>query len=231
MPLTAEQKAAIETLKGVTAEDAEEFRNELQTANNAVVHHIYRRGFTEAESRWKPRAETAEAKVTEAETAKAEAERKLQEAEGKQPDVAKIHADWQKKYDADIATRDQQLEGERTARKTEREARKISDLRAHLTGLDPEYARFKASEAAGRLHVKDDGTVELREPGSEVPVNVPAGKTPHQVLAEEIVRAAPAALRTSNADTGGGVDGGGGGGKPTPEEVRKATEGTVNYTI
>lgn len=227
MPLTAEQKAAIETLKSVTAEDAEEFRTELQTANNAVVHHIYRRGFTEAEGRWKPRAETAEAKVTEAEAAKTAAERKLQEAESKQPDVEKIHKDWQAKLDASKA----ETEAERTARKAEREARKVSDLRASLTGLDPEYAKWKAGEHAGRLRTKEDGTVELLEAGSEVPVQVPTGKTPHQVLAEEIIRAAPAALRTSNADTGGGVDGGGGGTKPTPEEVRKATEGTLNYVI
>lgn len=227
MPLTAEQKQAIETLKSVTAEDAEEFRTELQAQNNAVVHHIFRRGFAEAEGRYKPRAEAAEAKVTEVEAAKAEAERKLTEAQSSQPDVEKIHKDWQAK----LTAKEQEVEAERNARRAEREARKLSDLRAHLTGLDPEYAGWKAGEHAKRLHVKDDGTVELREPGSEVPVNVPAGKTPYQVLAEEILKGAPAALRTSNADTGGGAGAGGGGATKTEDDFRKATEQTVHYAI
>lgn len=229
MPLTAEQKQAIETLKSVTAEDAEEFRNELQSANQPIVHHIFRRGFAEAEGRYKPRAETAEAKIAEVETAKAEAERKLREAEGKQPDVEKIHADWQAKLDAAKA----EAETERTARKAEREARKLSDLRAHLTGLDPEYARWKATEHAGRLRAKDDGTVELLEAGSEVPVQVPAGKTPYQVLAEEILRTAPAALRTSNADSGGGTGGGGGGGgdKLSVDDIAARKQASGTYTM
>ena len=221
MPLTPEQKQAIETLKSVSAEDAEEFRTELQTHNNAVVHHIFRRGFAEAEGRWKPRAETAEADKTAAETAKAEAERKLTEAQAGQPDVKKLNEDWQAKYDRDLAARDQQLATERTARQQEREARKLSDLRAHLTGLDPEYARFRAAEAATRLRTKDDGTVELLEAGSEVPVQIPAGKTPYDVLAEEITKAAPAALRISGADNGGGASGGGGGGGSNKWQQRR----------
>lgn len=213
MPLSDEQKAAIQTLKDVSAEDAEEFRTELQGANNTVVHHIFRRGFAEAEGRYKPRAEEAEAKVTAAEAKAQAAEQKLQEAQGKQPDVEKLNADWQAKYERDLAAKDAELESEKAARKQERESRKLADLRAELGAIsDPQYAEYLATKHIGRIRDKDDGTVELLEEGSEVlPVQLPKGKTAYQHLAAEILQRVAPDRKTSEVDGGGGVDRGGGG--------------------
>lgn len=230
MPLSDEQKAAIATLGTIAAADLDDATKALKDSAQPVFQAVFRKGHGTAQADYegengkltKALAEAAALK-TRAETA----EQQLVEVSKKAPDAEKLNKDWQAKLDA----KDQELEVERKARKQEREARKLSDLQANLTGLDPEYARFKASEHADRLHVKDDGTVELREKDSQVPVQIPHGKTPYQVLAEEIVTKAPAALRVSNADSGGGTSGGGGGGKPSDKDVLKSTDTTVHYAI
>lgn len=218
MPLTEDQKAAVATL--ATA-DADAVAEALKNDANPIYNRVFRAGVSTGK-------ESADAKTAtlqeqyDAEKARAEkAEAELREAQAKTPDVEKLNRDWQAKLDATKA----EAEAERAARKQEREARKIADLRAHLTGVDPEYARWKAGEHGARLRTKDDGTVELLEAGSEVPVQIPQGKTPFEVLAEEIIKATPAGLRVSNVDTGGGARGGGGSGGGNPyDEIRKKAE-------
>lgn len=217
MSLTEEQKAAVALIASAPAEAvAEALKNEA----NPIYNRIFGAGVTTGKGQLKNQMDAQAAELT---VAKQDVERltgELAEAREAKPDLDKIHQEWQAKLDAAKA----ETEAERKAREQEREARKMSDLRAHLTGLDPEYARWKATEYAGRLRTKEDGTIELLErPDGEVPVQLPEGKSPFQVLADEIVKSAPAALRISNADTGGGTGGGGGGAK-TKDPVEAAIE-------
>lgn len=229
MPLTAEQIAAVKLLADA---DATEVADALKNDANTIYNRVFGAGVKTGKEAEKASKATLQEQLDAEKTARETAETALQEARNKVPDAEKLNADWQAKYDRDVQAAKQATEAERQARQQEREARKLSDLRAHLTGLDPEYAAWKATEAAKRLRVKDDGAVELLEAGSEIPVQVPAGKTPYAVLAEEIVRGAPAGLRLSNADSGAGTQGGGGGRSGvTAEQIEQEKRASGAYTF
>lgn len=211
MPLTAEQKTAIQALKDIAAEDADEFATELKAANSKAHHAVFRAGFTEAEGRWKPRAEAAETAKTKAEQEKATAEQQLKDAQEKAPDVAKVNEQWQAKWDKRESEHTAAIEAEKSGRKAEREARKLSDLRAELNGLDPIYVDAVVKSKADRIRFKEDGTAELFEDGSDIPVQVPTGKTPYAVLAAEIKSKADPKWVLAGGDTGSGTQPGTGG--------------------
>ena len=226
MPLSDEQKAAIQTLKGIATDDVQEFATELKGANQAAYQGVFRAGFKEAETRWKPRAEQAETKLTEAESAKAEAERQLQEAQSKQPDVAKLNEQWQAKLDKQKADLEAAVTAEKTRAAGEREARKVADLKASLNGLDPVYVGAVVATEAARIRFKEDGTPELYEAGSDIPTQLPAGKTPYAVLAEEIRSKADPRWVLAGGDSGSGTESGtrGGGGYDPVAAGKKMAE-------
>lgn len=212
MPLTDEQKTALATLK--TA-DAAEFADALKADAQPLFQRVFKAGFDEAEGRWKTRAKEAEQKLADAETARTEAETRLRDATDKAPDVKAINDEWTAKVAKLKADADAALAAERTARQQERQARIQSDLRASLTGLDPDYIEVVAAKHAARLRYRDDGALELLEESGQTPVALAGGKAPIAHLAEEIRQKADAKWHLSNADRGGGVrsgEGGGGGG-------------------
>jgi hypothetical protein len=209
MPLTDEQKAALATLKGA---DPVDFADALRADAQPLYQRVFKSGFDEAEGRWKARAKEAEGKLAEAETARTEAEQRLADAQSKVPDVAKINDEWTQKIAKLKADADAALVTERTARQQERQARTASDLKAALSGLDPDYIEVVATKHAQRLRYRDDGSLELLEDGGQTPVALAGGKTPVAHLAEEIRQKADAKWVLSNADRGGGVRGGEGGG-------------------
>lgn len=67
MPLTPEQKQAIETLSGIPKADHEEFANELRGTAKPLFQVVFDSGFSSAEGRYKPRADAAEKRAEEAE--------------------------------------------------------------------------------------------------------------------------------------------------------------------
>ena len=67
MPLTPEQKQAIETLAGIPKADHEEFANELRGTAKPLFQVVFDSGFSSAEGRYKPRADAAEKRAEEAE--------------------------------------------------------------------------------------------------------------------------------------------------------------------
>ena len=231
MPLTDEHKAAIQTLKSIPAEDAEEFAGELLKEAQPLSHHISRKGYVDAEGRWKPKAEAAEAKLSEAEQRADQAEEKLRKGVSSE-DRDALNREWQEKYDRDTTSLAAERDAEKQGRVQEREARKLADLKAELTGLDPEYVAFKAASAVQRLQYKDDNTLELYEPGTTIPVAVPAGQSPFKVLAEEIRKAAPPVAILSNADSGSGREGGSGGATGvTSQQIEQEKRQSGAYTI
>lgn len=209
MPLTDEQSKALDTL--ATA-DAAEFADALKAKAQPLYQHVWKGGFKESEQRWKPRAEAAESKVAEVEGKVAEAEAKLSEAQSRAPDVKAINDEWQQKLAKAKADAEAQVAAERTARQQERAARTTSDLKAALSGLDPIYIDAIAATAATRLRHRDDGGLELLEPGGQTPVALSDGTTPIAHLASELKAAADPRWVLSNADRGAGTTGGGGGG-------------------
>lgn len=229
MPLTDEQKQAITVLAGADPKEATEA---LKDGAHPLFQSVFRKGYGTAQGEYegetgKLTKAQAEAAAAKARAEKAEAD--LTEARSKTPDVDKLHAD----YGTKLKEKDDAIAAERTARENERKARIRSDLRAELGVInDSGYADYLASTHIDRLTPKDDGTVELLEAaGSSVPVQVPQGKTPYKVLAEDILKDVAPDKKRSDVDAGGGAQGGSGGGNRSADDFRKATEGTVNYQI
>lgn len=207
MPLTQEQKDAIKAaVAGIAGDDITELTTEIKNANQTAFQAIYRGGFKEAETRYKPRASEADERVAEAERKLAEAEEKVRELTDKSPDVAKINAEWADKLTkakdkaaADLAT-------VRAEADTVRRSHRDSLLRLELTrqGLDPLYVDTALTKHGDRIRANATG-YELVEAGGETPVQLDGDSTPFAALAKEIADAADPRWKVS-AQSGGAGD-------------------------
>lgn len=233
MPLTDEQKQAIQTLAGA---DPKEAADALKDGAHPVFQAVFRKGYGTAQGEYEGddgKLSKAKADAEEATQRAEKAEADLAELRKKQPDLEealeKNNQEWQTK----LEKKDEELTTEREARKKERRARRKSDLMAELGAVnDSEYREFLANKYLDRLQDREDGSVVLlEEPGSTVPVQVPQGQTPFKVLASDILKNVAPDRKRSDVDSGGGASSGGGSGGRTQEDFQRATEETVDYTI
>lgn len=185
----------------------------LHQVSQSDYQAIYDRGHGQATKDLNTKVTTAEAahraaqeKLTETETALADARK------GKGGDVEQLREqhkiDIQREKDAAKAKETaltEQLKNERTSRST-------SDLKAMLAGkVIDDYAAvvIERPDIRGRIRHREDGSVFVVQAGTEVELQVPAGKTPLSLLAEELIGSTPATLRLSGADGGSGATTGG----------------------
>lgn len=205
MPLTDEQQAALQALQ--TA-DPEDFATALRDTAQPQYQRIYNVGHSEATKRAKrEKDELSEQLQTEREAKEALAA-EATELREKQPDVKELNEQWQKKLATATEKHQQDLAAVQERAEAERQARKTSDLKAALTGLDPVYIGVVAERNASRIRYRDDGAAELLDAGGDIPVQTPAGKTPFEVLAEELKQQADPRWVLSNGDRGAGQSSG-----------------------
>lgn len=131
-------------------------------------------------------------------------------------------ATWQKEK-TDLTTRVTELELEvkdakkegKEALKTERHRRAVSDFRTKLIGLrvDPIIADALAEkkDIQERIRHKEDGSVEVLQAGKTIPyaASDDDGKTPLDLLADEVFAKIDKKFVAANADRGSGQQNGG----------------------
>lgn len=227
MPLTAEQEAAVATIAGA---DVEEITEALKNSANPIYNRVFGAGVTTGKSQVQTKLDTL---TTELETAKTEAgelQTQLDDLKAKTPDRAEIDTQWQAKLDRDVAKATEKLTAaeQKVARLTTDTTVEKAENALLAAGIRPRIAKLLAKDAAARVRYDDNGNPVLYE--GELPVQVPAGKTAFQVLAEQEKQQADPADLVSNVDTGGGARGGGGEGRPDGD-VRKSVDRTASYTL
>lgn len=176
----------------------------LHQAAQPIYQAVYDRGHGQA-------TKDLNQKVADAETAKTKAETDLAAAnelfKGK-PDVEALRAQHRtdlERVQNQAKTREEALQ---KRLQEERSGRALSDFRGHLKGkVVDDYAVVLAErpDLKSRIRHKEDGKVYVVQAGTEVEVQVPAGKDPLQLLAEEVIQSAPSTLRLSGADGGSGI--------------------------
>lgn len=221
MPLTAEQTAALETL--ATA-DAEEVAEALKSSANALYQTVFRAGHSTATQAAKAKREAVEQQLAAEKERADAAEAQVVAIRDKAPDAEALNADWQKKLDREIAREREAREAAeaKVARLTTDTVVERTENALLAAGIRPRIAKLLAKDAAGRIAWDDSGAPVLYEPGTQIPVQIPAGKTAFDVLAEaEKAQADPADL-VSSADRGSGIGGGAAGGGYDPAAAGRA---------
>lgn len=208
MALSDEQKAALDLVKQIGQDDTAEAATLVKGA--PVYQHVFKGGFTEAETRWKARATEAEEKVKLAEAKAGEAEGKLAELQGKAPDAERLNAEWIEK----LRKAEEKAAGEVSAARSEAESARAEHLSTMLElalneqGLDSLYTRVARDAHKGRIRPKQGGGFELLEEGGETPVVLKEGETPFARLAKDIASQADPKWRISRQAGGAGDKGG-----------------------
>lgn len=223
MPLTDEQKAAVETLKGVASEDIEEATEALKTTAHPIYQKIFGGGHSAATQKAKTEKAALDAQLTEAKEREAALETELTELKAKTPDRAQIDTQWQAKLDREVKKVQDQLDAasQQVARLTTDTTVEKAENALKDAGLRPRMAKLLAKEAAGRIKW-EDGKPVLYEAGTDIPIPIPADKTAFQVLAESEAKSADPEDLVSRTEPGGGIKGGGQGGEYDPVAAGKA---------
>jgi chaperonin cofactor prefoldin len=199
----------------------------LHSGAPSIWQEVFNKGHATATAAASEKARTLEARATGAETERDAARQQLTEAEKAKPDIAKIRADYQKeigdltqKHADEVA----KLKSEVT---TERKSTIVEKLKTKLAAkLDPDYADVQATRADGRIRITATGH-EIMQEGKEIPFAPASGQTAVDLLADEIIKAAPAKFQLAKTDAGGGTRsdaGGGGGGQGGLAAVRARAE-------
>jgi len=224
MPLSDEQKAAVETLKGVATEDIEEATEALKSSAQPIYQKIFRGGHSTATTAAKVEKTALETQLTTEKERATALETELADLKAKTPDRAAIDAQWQTKLDREKKAVQDQLDAANAKVGSLTTGTKVEKTEIALlgAGFRPKMAKLLAKEHAGRIEFDDAGQPFLKEAGSDIPIPIPAGKTAFQMLAEQEKEAADPADLVSNVDDGGGVRGGGGGGGYDPVAAGKA---------
>lgn len=224
MPLTDEQKAAVATLSSA---DAEEVAEALKNEANPVYNRVFGAGVTTGKQQVQGKLDSSTAELT---TAKEEADRlrgELEELKAKTPDVATAVSQeaekWQKRLEKDVAAVTEKLtaaEAKVARLTTDTVAEKVANALL-AKQLDPEYVRDVAPARAGRIKFDENGNPVLYDSTTDTPVQIPDGKSPFEVLAEQVFEKAPAGVKLSGVDAGGGAAPGGGAGGYDPVKAGK----------
>jgi len=162
----------------------------------------------------KARADAAEAKAKKLEDQLAE----------KQPEVAKVKAE----YEAALTAKDQEVQAARAEAaetlKAEREKNLGDQLAARIAALvtDDGYARGKAADPTlkARLRYDDDGALRAYQADGKTPLALATGQSPLDAVLADVEATIPKALlRPTNGAGGSGLRGGSGDGAAVNAEA------------
>lgn len=226
MPLTEEQKAALKVIATVSSTDIDEAADALKNDAHPVYQRVFNAGHSTAQSAAKTEKATLEQQIATAKEEAATLQTQLDELKDKVPDRAQIDAQWQQKLDREKKALQDQIDAanSKVARLTTDTTVEKAENALLAAGIRPRLAKLLAKDAASRIKYGEDGSPALYEAGSEIPIQVPAGKTAFQVLAEQEKAAADPADLVSQADSGGGAGAGGGGGSNKWQQRREALQ-------
>lgn len=183
----------------------QEVVEQMQAVAAKVWQTVFNKGHSTATAAMKPEKDTLEAKVQETEKKLSDADKRIKELETQNPDVAKLQAEHRENL-ATLETKHREALLQRdTALVNVRKEAALAELRSHLKGKVNEdwvAAKLAAPDFATRLVMKQDGTFDVMQADGKIPLVPPTGKKVLEALADELVEAAPAALRSSNVDRG-----------------------------
>lgn len=224
MPLTDEQKAALQLLAAVPADD---LADALHETIPAAHQEVFDRGY-------KKRDATAGTEIRKIEKTLAaeQAERAKLEERLKESDPEKIHAKYRDEIASLTTQHEAALKAEREARIGEKRGGDLSGLRARLAGkLKPMALKavLNDPEVQSRLQYGEDGSRRVLQLGKDIDYAPPAGTDALDLLATALidrVRSEDPSEVLSAADGGAGAGNGGsgGGGYDPAAEGRKMAE-------
>ena len=231
MPLTDEQKAALETLKGA---DAEDFSAALKETAQPLYQKVFNLGHSTATAAAKTDKAELERQLTAEREAKEAAEQEATELKANTPDRAAIDAQWQAKLEREKKPLQEKLDAaeQKVARLTTDTVQEKVHNALLAVGLRPRMAGLLAKDRASRIRFDESGNPQLMEPGGDIPVQIPTGKTVFQVLAEQEKSAAEPEDILVHGDSGSGRQGGSGGatGK-TAQQIEDEKRASGAYTL
>jgi len=184
----------------------------LQDEAPGLRHEIFQAGHDVGYGKGKGELEASKGRVTELEGKVTKAEADLIEARKANPDVNKIHSDYQGQI-ADLNTKHTAALTEATGRvKTKEQTRAKAELRSKLEklGVRPAMAEVEAERYANRLVADDAGELSVLQPGLTIPFAASGNKAPLDLLADAIREKVSADMIISTADGGSGERGDGG---------------------
>jgi len=197
-----------ELVTGLRSEKVDDVVKELQNSAHAIWQEVWNLGHANATARGKEDLTAKDKELTAATESKVQAESKLEELRGSQPDVAKVR----EQYDTEIAelktkhaTAIQEKDDARALAET---GRASGDLRSELVrrGVDPDYAEVLASKESVKSRIRYvDGEVQILQDGKEIPISAGEGQTAIGVFSEELAGAVPAKFKNSSGDSGSGT--------------------------
>ena len=180
----------------------------------AIKQSFFQEGFNTGYGKKEGELTAAKTKVTELETKTTQLTAELVEARKANPDIAKLHTDYQAKIEEEKRTAAAALAKATGILKTTTLARTQADLRAALTqiGVDGDFAQVLSQrpDLVARIVPNEaDGTVTIMQAGGTIPFQSANGKSALDLLVEELKPTIPAKWITSKADGGSGDQGGG----------------------
>ena len=207
MPLTDEQKTALETLKGA---DPKELAEAMQSGAHTHYQAIYQKGFSTAHNESKTKLEEKDAEI---ERVKAEATAKdteLTKLREKTPDVDAVRQEYEAKLTAKEEEKKKAIEEAEQRVSEVHGSRFDAELSAALVtaGVEPDYAKeVLVPKYRNRRKVEKDGTVKFYDDDGSTPLAAVNGELP-RVAAEKIKAGVDPKWIVSNADKGAGSQGG-----------------------
>lgn len=232
MPLTDEQKAALDVLATVPASDADELAAAFHKAHADAGQALIDQGHGTATKAKSVAIRNLEKKLEDEQAARLKAEERLKESD---PD--KVHAKYRDEMAEQATKHAAELRAEREARIGEKRNGDLSGLRARLaTKLKPMALRalLNDPEVQSRLQYGEDGSRRVLQLGKEIDYAPPAGQDALDLLAValvERVRAEDPSEVLSQAHGGAGAGNGAGGSVPLTEDelvARKRRSGLFN---
>lgn len=206
MPLTDEQKQALETLKGADVKDVAEA---MKTTANEHYQGIFRIGFGAGKGEQDKKIEQLETDL-EAEKAKITAkDAELTKLREKTPDAEEIRKDYEAKLTAKEEEKKKAIEEAEAKVSEVHGSRFDAELSAALVsaGIEPDYAKeVLVPKYRGRRKVEKDGTVKFYDDDGSTPLAANNGELP-KVAAEKIKAGVDPKWIVSNADKGAGSAG------------------------
>jgi hypothetical protein len=204
------------------AEKGEEQQKEVVSGLSEHVPQVHQvvfnAGFARAKDKAKGEHDELQGQLAEAQSKAQELQEQLEASGGGSEQVEELQrkvAHWKgeaEKLQRAVEEKDEEWKSELRSRDRKMA---LQDLRGRLSRqLHEEYAArlVRDPEVADRVQVLEDGSTEVLQDGSDVPITVPEGKDPLDVLAAELYKSTPAALRKAEGDRGSGIEGGSGGG-------------------
>lgn len=224
----------IEALKALAdgKGDKDEAAKLLKEHAGAIHQVVFQEGHNVGYGKKAGELKAAEERATTLTSENAQLKTDLEKARQSNPDLAKVHGEYQTTIAELKKTHQTEVDGLKGKLKGNRIDGGKSALTEALVsqGVDRDYAStvlVNREDVIPRIGVNATSEeVEYLQAGGTIPIVTSGDKKPVQLLAEELAKGVPAKFRTSNADGGaGGQPGGPGGGQGSvaqlAEQIRK----------